>query len=77
MYICVHFSETEVQVLDFYTQQSKLFPILATAYAFKFIGAYAVQRHNEVVSEINRGNVDALNEVTFGSFTGLSQPFEK
>lgn len=56
-------SGPEVQVLDFYTQRAKLFPLLATSYAFWFIGEYARSRHEEVVGFINQGNFDALNEV--------------
>lgn len=54
--------DSEVQVLDFVTQQAKLFPLLATAYAYWFIGDYVRNRHEEVVAFINKGNFDALNE---------------
>lgn len=61
-----------MQVLDFVTQQAKLFPLLATAYAYWFIGDYVRNRHEEVVAFINKGNFDALNEVTIKSTKTLS-----
>ena len=44
-------------------QQFKLFPLLATAYAYGFAGQYIQLVYKEVNDELHRGNVDMLPEV--------------
>lgn len=56
----------EPKVLDFRTQQAKLFPQLATAYAFLFVAQEMESIYFSVNSEIDRGNIDRLPEVSSG-----------
>ncbi|XP_055971404.1 peroxisomal acyl-coenzyme A oxidase 1 isoform X2 [Sorex fumeus] len=55
--------EPEPQILDFQTQQYKLFPLLATAYAFQFVGAYMKNTYLRVNEDISRGNLSELPEL--------------
>ena len=57
------FSQREPQVLDFQTQQHKLLPLLATAYAYKFAGLALIDMFNEIISEVKGGNYRRLIEV--------------
>ena len=63
MYILLLSSEPETQVLDYQTQQYKLLPLIATAYAMIFSGLELLKRHIEVRTEIAEGNLDSLPEV--------------
>lgn len=56
--------EPEVQVLDFCTQQMKLFPLLATAYAFCIVGNNLVDRHTRMMANIDCGRIEGLQEVS-------------
>jgi len=47
--------EPEPQVLTYQTQQHKLFPLLATAYAFLFVQESMTKTYNEVNAEVNAG----------------------
>lgn len=58
--------EPEPQILDYQTQQYKLFPLLATAYAFSFVGQYMTNTYQRINEEINRGNYSELPEVQTG-----------
>ena len=53
----------EPQVLDYQTQQHKLFPLLATAYAFHTVGVWMLDFHSTVMNEINEGHYHRLAEV--------------
>uniref|UniRef100_A0A1X7T9X5 Acyl-coenzyme A oxidase n=1 Tax=Amphimedon queenslandica TaxID=400682 RepID=A0A1X7T9X5_AMPQE len=55
--------EPETQVLDYQTQQFKLFPLLASAYAMKFAGHYMMKLYTEVTKEISEGNLKSLPEL--------------
>nr|XP_004655256.1 peroxisomal acyl-coenzyme A oxidase 1 isoform X1 [Jaculus jaculus] len=55
--------EPEPQILDFQTQQYKLFPLLATAYAFHFVGKYMKETYYRVNEDINRGDLSELPEL--------------
>ncbi|KAM4692042.1 peroxisomal acyl-coenzyme A oxidase 1 isoform 1-T1 [Rhinophrynus dorsalis] len=55
--------EPEPQILDFQTQQYKLFPLLATAYAFQFVGAYMNQTYHRITGDIQQGNLNELPEL--------------
>lgn len=53
----------EPQVLDFQTQQQKLFPWLASAYAYWFAGESMLRQHQTITAQIEKGDVEALPEV--------------
>ncbi|RVE76628.1 hypothetical protein OJAV_G00010670 [Oryzias javanicus] len=55
--------EAEPQILDYQTQQYKLFPLLATAYAFSFVGQYMTHTYQRINEEINQGNYSELPEL--------------
>ncbi|KAE8576960.1 hypothetical protein XENTR_v10004383 [Xenopus tropicalis] len=55
--------EPEPQILDFQTQQYKLFPLLATAYAFQFVGSYMSHTYHRISAEIQAGNLNELPEL--------------
>ena len=61
-YVCA-FSEPETQVLDYQTQQFKLFPLLASAYAMKFASQYMLKLYVGITGEIAEGNLESLPEV--------------
>uniref|UniRef100_A0A8C0LXY6 Acyl-coenzyme A oxidase n=1 Tax=Canis lupus familiaris TaxID=9615 RepID=A0A8C0LXY6_CANLF len=55
--------EPEPQILDFQTQQYKLFPLLATAYAFQFVGAYMKETYHRINEDIGHGDLSELPEL--------------
>uniref|UniRef100_A0A8B9T5M8 Acyl-coenzyme A oxidase n=1 Tax=Anas platyrhynchos TaxID=8839 RepID=A0A8B9T5M8_ANAPL len=55
--------EPEPQILDYQTQQYKLFPLLATAYAFHFVGAYIKDTYRRISGDINAGDLSELPEL--------------
>ncbi|XP_029706113.1 peroxisomal acyl-coenzyme A oxidase 1 isoform X2 [Takifugu rubripes] len=55
--------EPEPQILNFQTQQHKLFPVLATAYAFTFVGQYMKQTYNRISGDIHAGDYSGLPEL--------------
>uniref|UniRef100_A0A3B4ADM2 Acyl-coenzyme A oxidase n=1 Tax=Periophthalmus magnuspinnatus TaxID=409849 RepID=A0A3B4ADM2_9GOBI len=56
-------SEPEPQILDYQTQQYKLFPLLATAYAFSFVGQYMTETYYRISGDINQGDLSELPEL--------------
>ena len=65
-------SGPEPQVMDYVTQQYKLFPELAAAYAFTFAGTYISALYMKTNKEILQGEVDKLPEVMWAiSLLGL------
>jgi len=60
----------EPPVLDFQSQQYRLFTQLATAYAFTFAGMHMRNMYFSINAEIMEGNVDALPEL-HGLSSGL------
>ncbi|XP_021067401.1 peroxisomal acyl-coenzyme A oxidase 1 isoform X1 [Mus pahari] len=56
-------SEPEPQILDFQTQQYKLFPLLATAYAFHFVGRYMKETYLRINESIGQGDLSELPEL--------------
>ncbi|NP_001364451.1 peroxisomal acyl-coenzyme A oxidase 1 isoform 4 [Mus musculus] len=56
-------SEPEPQILDFQTQQYKLFPLLATAYAFHFLGRYIKETYMRINESIGQGDLSELPEL--------------
>ncbi|XP_074116881.1 peroxisomal acyl-coenzyme A oxidase 1 isoform X1 [Sminthopsis crassicaudata] len=55
--------DPEPQILDFQTQQYKLFPLLATAFAFQFVGAYMNETYHRINVDISQGNLSELPEL--------------
>lgn len=55
--------EPEPQILNYQTQQYKLFPVLAMAYAFTFVGQYMKQTYNRISGDIHAGDLSELPEV--------------
>ncbi|RLV99391.1 hypothetical protein DV515_00009971 [Chloebia gouldiae] len=55
--------EPEPQILDYQTQQYKLFPLLATAYAFHFVGAYIKDTYHRINGDISKGDLSELPEL--------------
>uniref|UniRef100_A0A8C4HX74 Acyl-coenzyme A oxidase n=1 Tax=Dicentrarchus labrax TaxID=13489 RepID=A0A8C4HX74_DICLA len=55
--------EPEPQILDYQTQQYKLFPLLAMAYAFTFVGQYMSQTYQRISGDINEGDFSELPEL--------------
>ena len=58
------FSAPEPQVINFKTVQQRVFPWLATAYAYYFAGMHVRNMYFVVNGEIQEGNVDMLPEVS-------------
>ncbi|XP_017293249.1 peroxisomal acyl-coenzyme A oxidase 1 isoform X2 [Kryptolebias marmoratus] len=59
----IQLGEPEPQILDYQTQQYKLFPLLATAYAFTFIGQYMTQTYHRISGDISEGDFSELPEL--------------
>uniref|UniRef100_A0A8D0GEF7 Acyl-coenzyme A oxidase n=1 Tax=Sphenodon punctatus TaxID=8508 RepID=A0A8D0GEF7_SPHPU len=55
--------DPEAKVLDFQTQQQKLLPQLASAYAFHFIMGYLDTFYSKGCAEIKQGKFDSLPEL--------------
>ncbi|KAM3865087.1 peroxisomal acyl-coenzyme A oxidase 1 [Diretmus argenteus] len=55
--------EPEPQILDYQTQQYKLFPLLATAYAFHFVGRYMSETYHRITGDISQGDFSELPEL--------------
>ncbi|XP_059196333.1 peroxisomal acyl-coenzyme A oxidase 1 isoform X3 [Centropristis striata] len=55
--------EPEPQILDYQTQQYKLFPLLATAYAFTFVGKYMRETYHRISGDIHQGDFSELPEL--------------
>ena len=60
----LNFRAGEVQIIDFQTQQDKLFPNIALAYALHFTQKYMLQTYFTVYeTELSKGNFSSLAEV--------------
>lgn len=55
----------EPQVLDYQTQQMKLFPAIATSYAFFFTGLAVKELYEKIFVAIEAGDSSRLKEVYF------------
>lgn len=53
----------EPQILDYQTQQFKLFPLLATAYAFRFVGNFMRDMYHRITGDMNDGDYSQLPEL--------------
>ncbi|KAJ2940648.1 hypothetical protein O0L34_g14755 [Tuta absoluta] len=56
-------NEPEPQILDYVTQQHKLFICIATAHALQFTGAWLWRTFTKVLADMRSGNVDTLPEL--------------
>ncbi|KAH7835370.1 hypothetical protein Vadar_025524 [Vaccinium darrowii] len=52
----------ETQVIDYKTQQSRLFPLLASAYAFRFIGEWLKWLYTDVTQRLQANDFSTLPE---------------
>ncbi|OVA04669.1 Acyl-CoA oxidase/dehydrogenase [Macleaya cordata] len=52
----------ETQVIDYKTQQSRLFPLLATAYAFRFVGEWLKWLYTDVTHRLQVNDFTTLSE---------------
>jgi acyl-CoA oxidase len=57
------FSEPEPQIIDYLTQQYKLFPNLAACFALRFNAIWLWNMYNCVTAELEDGDLDRLPEV--------------
>ncbi|XP_068606681.1 peroxisomal acyl-coenzyme A oxidase 1 [Brachionichthys hirsutus] len=55
--------EPEPQILDYQAQQYKLFPLLATAYAFQFVSQYMTRTYHRISEDISEGDFSKLPEL--------------
>ena len=53
----------EPQILDYQTQQMKLFPAISTAYAMMFAGAALRKIYYDILAAVERGDTSRLAEV--------------
>lgn len=63
LYTVFYCRQGEVKLLDYQTQQYRLFPELAKVYAFLFAGYHLRQIYGEISTQIQKGDVDQLPEV--------------
>lgn len=63
------FSGPEPQILDYVTQQHKLFPLIATCFAIHYSAAWIWDMYNNVTEDINKGQLDNLPEVITFTYT--------
>ena len=67
LFIC--FRDPEPQILDYRTQQYKLFPYLAASFAVRFAGIRLWNIYKNVVSELAEGDLERLPEVKCFTFS--------
>ncbi|EPS60529.1 hypothetical protein M569_14274, partial [Genlisea aurea] len=53
---------SETQIIDYKTQQSRLFPLLASAFAFRFVGEWLVWLYNDVIQRLQQNDFSTLPE---------------
>lgn len=57
------YRQGEVKLLDYQTQQYRLFPEIAKTYAFYFAGVYLRKIYKEISAQVKQGDTDLLPEV--------------
>lgn len=57
-------TKPEVQVIDHVTQQNKIFPNIARTFVFKLAADYLWDMYTQVTSELNKGHLERLPEVS-------------
>lgn len=60
---CILLSEPEVQIIDYVTQQYKIFPSLAACFVFRMCADWIWNMYNNVSAELDQGELDKLPEV--------------
>lgn len=60
----MYFSEPEPQIMDFLTQQHKLFPNIAGCFAFQYAANWLWETYNNVTGELESGQLENLPEVS-------------
>ncbi|CAH0724579.1 unnamed protein product, partial [Brenthis ino] len=55
--------EPEVQVLDYATQQHKLFISVASSHAYRHVGLWMWENYNIIINEVTKGNLERLSEL--------------
>ncbi|XP_050548999.1 probable peroxisomal acyl-coenzyme A oxidase 1 isoform X2 [Daktulosphaira vitifoliae] len=55
--------EREPQIIDYQTQQFKLFPVIATSIAFRFAATWLWNVYNDVTSRLEQGDMERLPEL--------------
>ena len=64
LYTLVNHSSPETQIMDYQTQQLKVLPLIASAYALILTGQFMLRVHFESRAEIADGNLESLPEVS-------------
>lgn len=62
-----YFSEPEPAIIDYVTQQYKLFPNIATCFAFQYAATWLWDTYNNVTGELEIGNLGNLPEVSISN----------
>lgn len=60
---CLFYSEPEPQIIDYVTQQYKLFPLISTYFAFQYSATWLWNVYNNVTSELEAGQLESLPEL--------------
>ena len=56
-------SEPEPQIIEYRTQQYKLFPAIATVFALRYAAMWLWDVYNSVSSDLEHGDMEKLPEV--------------
>jgi len=59
----LYISAGESQILDYQTQQYKIFPAIAISLAYKFAASWLWDVYNNVTSQLEQGDLEQLPEV--------------
>ena len=59
-----HYRGEEAQVIDYQTQQEKLFPLMAAAFGFLFTGNFMQMEYNRISADIEKGRMDEMQSVS-------------
>lgn len=52
-----------MKLLDYQTQQYRIFPEIAKSYAFYFAGTYLRKIYENISAQVSQGDVNLLHEV--------------
>lgn len=56
-------SAGEPQIIDYQTQQYKIFPAIGISLAYKFAASWLWDVYNDVTSQLEKGDLERLPEV--------------
>ena len=73
--VFVESSAEEPMIIEYQTQQAKLFPLLAATYAYWFIGTKIRNLYSDVQAEIMRGSTESLPEVQLAALLAIYVAF--